>query len=292
MVRGVVPVVFRWRAPAWQADVDAFGELRTSTLLRLLQETATRASTDAGFDPAYYRDSGAMWLVRRTAVALLAPVRYGDEIEIRTWIADFRRVRSQREYELSVGERPVARAHTDWVYVDAAGRPARIPADMERRFVPEGGATLDRPPFPAPPPAAPAITTTRRIELHELDAIRHVNNANYVHYLEQVALDACAAVRWPLAAQLEAGGRFRATAHDIEYLEPALYDDAVIVRSWLVGLDATEVERHTEIGRAAGPRPLVRARSRFAWVGRDDGRPLAIPDGLHAALATSTVPAA
>ena len=56
-----MPRVYRWSAPVWQADVDAFGELRTSTLLKFLQETATRASTDAGFAPAYYRDTGTMY---------------------------------------------------------------------------------------------------------------------------------------------------------------------------------------------------------------------------------------
>ena len=40
MVRGCVPRVFRFRAPVWQADIDAFGELRSATMLRFLQETA------------------------------------------------------------------------------------------------------------------------------------------------------------------------------------------------------------------------------------------------------------
>ena len=41
-----------------------------SALLRFLQETATRASTDAGFDPGYYERAQRMWLVRRTMLIL------------------------------------------------------------------------------------------------------------------------------------------------------------------------------------------------------------------------------
>src|SRR3954452_3490957 len=105
MVPRRVSRIFRFRAPVWQADVDAFGELRTATLLRFLQETATRASTDAGFDPAYYARAGTLWLIRRTSLARLEPVRYGDELEATTWIADFRRVRSRRDYVVHAGER-------------------------------------------------------------------------------------------------------------------------------------------------------------------------------------------
>src|SRR5262245_47025078 len=112
MVRGAVPRVFRLRTPVWQADLDAFAELRSSAILRFLQEAATRASSDTGFDAAYYERERTLWLVRRTILALPAPARYGDELEAITWVADFRRVRSQRDYEVRAGDRLVARAQT------------------------------------------------------------------------------------------------------------------------------------------------------------------------------------
>jgi YbgC/YbaW family acyl-CoA thioester hydrolase len=285
-----VPRVFWWRAPVWQADVDAFGEVRASTLLRFLQETATRASTDAGFDPAYYARTGTMWLVRRSTLTLAAPARYGDELEARTWIVDFRRVRSQRAYEVRAGDLLVARADTDWVYVDRTGRPRRIPSAMESTFVPEGAPALERPPAPADTPPATAGHTVRRVELHELDALRHVNNAAYVHYVEQAALDAAAAAGWPLARQLEAGGRFRAVAHDLEYLDAALLDETLDVATWLDGIGADAVERRTLVARAGAARMILRAASRYVWTSADpagDGAPRPMPESLRRALAGS-----
>jgi acyl-CoA thioester hydrolase len=281
-----VPRVFRWRVPVWQADLDTFGEVRSSVLLRFLQETATRASTDAGFDALFYERAGTMWLVRRTALALLAPARYGDEIEARTWIADFRRVRSRRDYEIRSADRLIARAHTDWVYVDRLqSRPRRIPDEMQRAFVPDGRAALERPPFPDATPPAWALVLERRIELHELDALHHVNNANYVHYLEQAALDAAATVGWPLAEQLAAGGRFRTVAHDLEYLEAALYGEVLSVVSWPDALTGDTLERRTWIRRPGAPRPLLRATSRYAWVDVKAGEARVMPAALRAALA-------
>ena len=278
--------VFRWRVPVWQADVDAFGEVRSSVLLRLLQETATRASTDAGFDPLFYERAGTMWLVRRTALELLAPARYGDEIEAVTWIADFRRVRSRREYEVHCGTRLIARAHTDWVYVDRLqSRPRRVPDEMQRVFVPDGAAPLDRPQFPDTRPPGWAWASERRIELHEIDALRHVNNSNYVHYVEQAAVDAAAAVGWSLADQLAVGGRFRAVAHDLEYLEAALYGEVLSVMTWPDALTADAIERRTWIRRGSAPRPVLRATSRYAWVDTDTGDTRTMPEALRAALA-------
>src|SRR5690349_20213176 len=135
MIRDDVPREFVWTAPVWQADLDAFGELHSAVLLRLLQETATRASTAAGFDAAYYERTGTMWIIRRTTLAREAAARYGDVLTVRTWITDFRRVRSLRAYEVRAGDRLVARASTDWVFVDREhARPRRIPDEWERTF--------------------------------------------------------------------------------------------------------------------------------------------------------------
>lgn len=284
MVRGAVRREFRFRTSVWQADVDAFGELKSSALLRFLQETATRASTEAGFDPAFYERQGTLWLVRRTMLTQLAPIRYGDDLEATTWVADFRRVRSRRDYEVRVGDEVVARASTDWVYVERfGGRPRRIPAEMQGALGVDGAAALERPPFPGGTPPAGAARSTRRVQLHDLDALRHVNNASYVHYVEQAAADADHAAGWPLAVGLAVGGRFRAVAHDLEYLDAAVYGDEIVLLTWPRAVLADAVERHTLLVRGGAERPLLHAVSRYAWVD-EAGEPCPLPIGLRAAL--------
>src|SRR4051794_33624473 len=250
MVRGCVPRVYRWSAPVWQADVDAFGELRTSTFLKFLQETATRASTDAGFDPAYYRGTGTMWLVRRTTLVLAEAARYGDELAVTTWIDDFRRVRSLRRYEVRADERLVATGVTDWVYVDAQSRPRTIPDDMQRVFVAEGAGSVPRASMPNVAAPANAHVLQHRVAPHELDALAHVNNANYVNYVEHAAYEALLRLEWPIERQLAAGGRLRAVSHDLEYLDGALLDDVVDVVTWVTAVGEDRVERATVVTRA------------------------------------------
>lgn len=276
---------FSWRAPVWQADLDAFGQVRSVSILRLLQETATRASSDAGFDAAYYERTGTMWLIRRTTLSLVAPARYGDLLDVRTWIADFRRVRSQREYEVRTGGRLVARASTDWVYVDRGhGRPRRIPGEWERIFMPDGAPPHARVPFPEREPPGNTVTYERRVELHELDALQHVNNSNYVAYLEQAALDAVSAIGWTLPAQIQAGGRLRAVAHDLEYLDSALYGDRILLTTWATAVTDTFLERHTHVHRGDATHPLLHAVSRYEWWSGE--KPATLPAVLRAALGT------
>lgn len=284
MVRGLVSREFLWRSPLWQADVDAFGELHNVTLLRLLQEAATRASSDAGFDAAYYDRTGLMWLVRRTGLTLESPARYGDELTVRTWIADFRRVRSQREYVVQANERVVAHAFSDWVFVDrTTGRPRRIPEEWHATFAADGMPPIERTTFPEASPPDGATTRTRRIELHELDALRHVNNSNYVAYLEEAAFDVFAAAGQPFETQSPRQGRFRAIRHDLEYLDAALHGETIAVTIWPMDITDGDAEYHVHLHRGDPRRPILQARSRYAWTTLDGPRPM--PEKLRAALA-------
>jgi acyl-CoA thioesterase FadM len=116
--------------------------------------------------------------------------------------------------------------------------------------------------------------------------LQHVNNAAYVHYVEQAEQDDDALSRWALPAQLAAGGRFRAREHDLEYLDAAMYGDEVTVRTWPRAVTDDTVERHALLAR--GDRVLVRAISRYGWVD-GDGTPAVMPAALRAALRGAAV---
>src|SRR5438552_8716144 len=125
--------------------------------------------------------------MREPEMECLAPLHSGDRVRVRTWVEDFRRVRSRRAYELPrVGdEQLVARGVTDWVYVNSqTGQPARIPPEMVAAFIPEGPppAAPGRhfPPGPPPPPGRFAMR--RKVMWQEIDMAGHVNNAQYLAY--------------------------------------------------------------------------------------------------------------
>ena len=107
----------------------AFGHLYIAKFLRYLQEAAFEASAAVGYDVQRYDEIGHYWLVRETEIEYFKPLKYGDEFEIKTWVVDFRRVRSRRAYEfrLAGSDEVIARGLTDWVYIDQASqRPGNV----------------------------------------------------------------------------------------------------------------------------------------------------------------------
>ena len=77
-------------------ELDCFGRVHPSTYLRVLAQTAVEASTAAGYDADWYANAGCLWLVRRSTFELRSAARAEEPLEIRTWVEDFRRVRSHR----------------------------------------------------------------------------------------------------------------------------------------------------------------------------------------------------
>ena len=224
-----------------------------SSYARLLEEAATVASAEAGYPPQWYGEHATAWVIRRSTIECPAPVPPGVELEILTWVADFRRVRSRREYELRLEGALVLSAHTDWVYVDrTSGRPRRIPDAMMRAFVPEGEvqamprAALD---VADPPADAPAVEIA--VDPRDVDRLDHVNNANYFDYVEAAATTAI-------------GDGWRALRHDLEYLDEARAGDRLRCVTWALG----ESERATEIRRVSDRALLTKARS--AWTRNAD----------------------
>lgn len=78
---------------------------------------------------------GATWVVREHRIEYLLPAFAGEEIEIRTWVENIRRVRSLRKYEFvrKSDGRVLVRGETDWVFVDTkTGAPRAIPVEVTK----------------------------------------------------------------------------------------------------------------------------------------------------------------
>ncbi len=80
---------------------------------------------------------GATWVVHEHKIEYLLPAFENDEIEVRTWVENVRRVRSLRKYEFvrKSDGKILVKGETDWVFVDATtGRPVAIPEAVFKIF--------------------------------------------------------------------------------------------------------------------------------------------------------------
>lgn len=277
------PVPFLERAfKVRNYECDAYGHVNHANYLRYMQEAALDASAAVGYDVERYRKMGHQWLIRETDITYKRPLVYGDTVIVKTWVADFRRVRSRRMYELTLaatGE-PVATAATEWVYLSMATlRPVSVPPEMVDAFWHEAAEPGDkREPFPQPPAEPPGTFRMRQhVEWRDIDPAQHVNNANYLAYLEECGMRVAAAHGWPISRLLEIGLGIVARRYRIEYLEPALMNDELEVTTYVSDVKRSTAVRHYTIKRAADGALLVRARALWVWVDLTTGRPRRIP---------------
>ncbi|MBP8972808.1 MAG: acyl-CoA thioesterase [Anaerolineae bacterium] len=272
-------------------ECDAYGHVNHVNYLRYMQEAAMDASAAAGYDIARYEELGRLWFVRETDISYLHPLHYGDTVIVKTWVEDFRRVRSRRAYELRLAATGtvVAQATTDWVFLDAATeRPTTVPPEMIAAFFPEGmPANGDRrEPFPTPPPAPPGVFTIQtRVAWRDLDTAGHVNNANYMAYLEECGVRVAEAYGWSPARMAEAGFGIVARHYRLEYQQPALFGDELTVATWYSDAKRSSAIRHYTITRPCDGALIARARVTWVWVDLASGRPIRIPDEFIAAFA-------
>lgn len=278
-------------------ECDAYGYVKYTNYLNYMQEAAFDASAAAGYDLARYEMMGRHWLVRETDIEYLHPLRYGNSVQVKTWVADFRRVRSWRAYELRLdgsGEL-VARASTDWVFLDSVTeRPVTIPSEMMHAFFPEGvpeqAPPRSRfPPAPTPPPDV--FRLRRRVEWGNIDTAQHVNNAVYLAYLEECSVQAAAAHGWSQARMQREGFAVVARRHQIEYRQPGVLGDELELVTWVSGFERTDAchpftaVRHYTVTRVSDGALLARARMLWETADVKTEQPIRIPDTFLADLA-------
>ena len=270
-------------------ECDSYGVLNNATYLRLAQETAWRHSEAVGFPPDYYEQRDRAWVARDSDIEYLKPVRHGDEVAVTTSIVGWRRTAAKRRYEFRVGDQRVAEAHTIWVYFDVArGVPTAIPAEIVDIITGDEGSAmgLDRTPFPDPPPAPPgAVAWRRRVEWSDVDPYGHLNNATYLAYTQEAAIEA-GRVYGVTRVSSSTDGLGWALKHSrIEYLQPALPEEELEIRTWLSSLRKASAVRHYEIVRISDGGELARAESLWLTVDLVSGKPRRLPQWMQEALA-------
>ncbi len=272
-------------------ECDAYGHVNNTNYVRYMQEAAFDASAAAGYDFAHYDDIGQYWLVRETEVEYLKPLVYGDTFEVKTWVADFRRVRSRRAYEFrKVGESELsARATTDWVYIDnATQRPTAVPPEMITAFWPEGAPPPSEPreAFPPRPPEPRSIFTQRRkVIWRDIDTAWHVNNTVYLQYADDAGMAILDAYGWPVKRMMAAGFGIFVRRNRIEYLQPAVLGDEVDVSTWVYGSRRATATRYYAISRVSDGAVLAQVHAFCAWVNPVTGQPIKIPADFWADFA-------
>lgn len=139
----------------------------------------------------------------------------------------------------------------------------------------------------------PAIyQTTLRVRHYECDTYGHVNNANYLRYMEQAAIEASASLGYDDDRYRELGTLWLIRETDIEYLRPLTARDSVTISTWVGDFRRVRSRRFYEFRHAETGELVAKANTDWVYLDRASGRPVSVPDAMIAAFAPDQTEAA
>lgn len=115
--------------------IDELDHVNNVEILRWV-EAIGRAHLEAvGYPLGRLLGTGGAFVARRHEIEYRVPAFLGDRLAVRTRVSAMGGARSVREVGIYRGDEEVARARTEWAFVDGKTmRPRRVPPEILRAF--------------------------------------------------------------------------------------------------------------------------------------------------------------
>ena len=135
------------------------------------------------------------------------------------------------------------------------------------------------------------FTIHLKVRHYEMDSLGHVNNAVYLHYLEQVAFEHSEYLGFDRRRYAEIGGVFVLRKLEVEYMRPAIAGDALTITTWVQEMRGPRAVRRYEVRKQGAADPIVTAEGLWIWVDTASMRPRVMPQVLLDAFVDGHAPA-
>ena len=128
------PSIFTYTITVAQSAIDEYGHVNNVIYVQWMQDAAIRQGESI---PEYKQPENTGWYVREHRIEYITPAYLSDEIEVRTWLSEMKRVRAIRKYEFArkADGKVIVKGETQWVFVElTTGRPMAIPPEIQALF--------------------------------------------------------------------------------------------------------------------------------------------------------------
>jgi len=130
------------------------------------------------------------------------------------------------------------------------------------------------------------FTKTFLIPGDAIDELGHVSNLKYITWMQEIAIQHSAAQGWPVERYLQNGAVWVVRSHFVTYVRPAFAGETITIQTWVAETKPRSSLRRYLVFRTNDQSVLVEAETNWVYIDRQSGRPLRIPDDLHAAFDT------
>lgn len=233
-----MPKITEWENVIKSYEVGSDSSALHGSLMNYLEEVAVLASNNAGFSNEWIMERGYLWIIRKWHVQYFEQARYQDLIRVKSWVSNFRRVQSYREYDMRRDDgTPILRAKANWVFVEQDSfRPTRFPPEFESAYGPLGptGDVITSLANGIATPKAPQHDFSYRARFDEIDRAQHVNNAHYIRWAEDAAYQYLRQLGISITPS-------QIRSHEMEYRNGAQCNDTIQVRNQLQSIDQSQI---------------------------------------------------
>jgi acyl-CoA thioester hydrolase len=128
------------------------------------------------------------------------------------------------------------------------------------------------------------LTTTVRVRSYELDSFGHVNNAVYLHYLEEARSEFLKQIGLSFPDFARLGVHLVIVEAHVRYVTPAVYGDEIEIIGRFTGIKSASLSVTYTLTEKASGRLVATAETRAAFVDPATGRPVRAPHAFREAF--------
>jgi acyl-CoA thioester hydrolase len=110
-----------------------------------------------------------------------------------------------------------------------------------------------------------------------IDVNGHVNNVQYVQWMQEAAMAHSASLGWPTERFLSLGRTWIIRSHTIEYFHSAYAGETIHILTWVADFQKIRSLRKYKFHRPADGVVLAAAETLFIFCDLATGRPVSIP---------------
>nr|MCR4586846.1 hypothetical protein [Lachnospiraceae bacterium] len=168
--------------------VNCFRKLRTSTLLRFMQEASIAHTEALGMGRDKTLDKGLLWVIARQNIEILKMPEYDDVITIRSYPGEMMHLFFPRFYEIYKDDELLIRGEALWMLIHEDSRIFVFPEEYKIHIPADPAHTqeIDRKPLRLPEDLDDVQEASYTTRFSQLDINGHINNACYFDIIEDL----------------------------------------------------------------------------------------------------------
>lgn len=168
-------------------DVDFKDDLKLSSLLSLLEESACASADELGFGYGQLQPKNVGFVILNWHLELFRSVKLGEELTIHTWTVKPKRLTVFRDFEMYCGDEKVGVASSRWCVIDLKNFKIVDPSfAISENLTYNEKRSVEVLNWKIPLVNCCERIYSRKVVLSDYDHYNHVNNTKYADFLLDV----------------------------------------------------------------------------------------------------------